>query len=96
MASVASEAPEGQAAGHAPLRAERRNEGHHDDEPGIDHQARHLGDAADVFHPVLIREAQILVEAVPHIVAVEQEGVPVHPMQLLLHEVGDRGLSGPR
>ena len=65
------------------------NEGHHDDQPGIDHEARHFGDAPDIFDPVLVGEAQILVEPMTHVVAVEQVGVPAFGVQLLLDQVGD-------
>ena len=44
-------------------------------DPGLDEELRHLADAADVLDPVGIGEAEILVEAVAHIVAVEQHGV---------------------
>ena len=49
--------------------------------PGIDHQLRHLGDAADVLDAVLVGEAEVLVQAVAHVVAVEQVGVPAHRQQ---------------
>src|SRR6202795_3068452 len=57
-----------QAASHAPFRAKRRYEGHHDDEPGIDHQACHLGDTSNVLDSILVGEAQVLVEPMTHIV----------------------------
>ena len=61
-----------QFAHHAPLGAERRDEGAQHDETGLGHQLGDLADAADVLHPVGLGEAEILVEAVAHIVAVEQ------------------------
>ena len=64
-----------QLARHAPLGAERRDERHQHDQAGVDHQLRHLGDAADVLDPVGVGEAEVLVEAVAHVVAVEQVGV---------------------
>jgi hypothetical protein len=66
-----------------------RDERGDDDQAGIGHQLRHFADAADILDPVGLGESQILVEAVAHIVAIEQEGVPVHPVQLLLDQVGD-------
>jgi hypothetical protein len=54
------------------------------DQARIRHQLRHLADAADILDAVGLGKAQILVEAVAHIVAIQQEGVPVHPVQLLL------------
>ena len=65
------------------------------DQPGIGHQLRHLADAADILHAVGIGEAQILVEPMADIVAIEQEGMAVHPHQLLLDQIGD-GRSCPR
>ena len=48
------------------------------DQAGIGHQLRDFADAADVLDPVGLGEAQVLVEPVADVVAVEQEGVPVH------------------
>ena len=42
------------------------------------------------------REAEVLVEAVAHVVAVEHVGVAAEPVQLGLDEVGDRRLAGAR
>ena len=44
-----------QVARHAPLGAERRDEGHQHDQAGVDHEPRDLGDAADVLDPILRR-----------------------------------------
>jgi hypothetical protein len=41
--------------------------------PASAHQLGHLGDAADVLHPVGIGEAEVAVEAVADIVAVEHD-----------------------
>ena len=57
------------------LGAERRDEGDEHDQPGIGHQPRHFGDAADVLDAVGLGEAEIAVEAVADIVAVEDVGV---------------------
>jgi hypothetical protein len=78
---------------HPPLGAERRDEADQHDQPRIDHQLRHLGHAADVLHPVLVGEAQVLVQAVADVVAVQDVGVVAHRQQLLLHQVGDGRLA---
>ena len=85
-----------QVAGHAPLGAERRDERHQHDEPGVDHEPGHLGDPADVLDPVGVGEAEVVVEAVAHVVAVEQVGVAPELVELLLDEVGDGRLAGAR
>ncbi len=64
-----------QLARHAPLGAEGRDEGHQHDQAGIHEQLGGLAHAADILHPVGIGEAQIPVEAVADIVAVQQIGV---------------------
>jgi hypothetical protein len=60
---------------HLALGAEGRDEGDEHDQAGIGHQLGDFGDAADVFHAIGIGEAEIAVEAVADIVAVEDEGV---------------------
>ena len=74
---------------HLALGAERRDERGDDDQAGIGHQLRHLADAADILDAIGIGEAEILVEPVADIVAIQQEGVAVHSRQLLLDDVGD-------
>ena len=59
------------------------------DEPGIGHQLGDLADAADVLDAVGIGEAQIAVEAVADIVAVEQDRVAPRRVKLLLQQIGD-------
>ena len=66
------------------------------DQAGIGHQLRDLGDAADVLDAVGVGEAEVVVEAVAHVVAVEQVGVPAERVQLLFDQVGDRRLAGAR
>ena len=56
---------------------------HEHDQPGIGHQLRHLADAADVLDPIGLGEAQILVQAVADVVAVEQDGVDAAGVKLL-------------
>ena len=48
-----------------------------------------LGDAADVFHPVGFREAQIAVQPVADIVAVQDHGVMAQRVQAFFHLVGN-------
>ena len=79
---------------HISLGAEGRDEGGDDNETRVCHQLGHFTDAADVFHTVGFGEAQILVQPVAHIVAVEKEGVAVHPRELLLDDVRDGRLAG--
>ena len=55
---------------------------------------RHLGDAADVLDAVGVGEAEVLVEAVADVVAVEQVGVAAERVQPLLDQVGDGRLAG--
>ena len=64
--------------------------------PALDHQLGDLADAADVLHPVGLGEAEVAVEPVADIVAVEQHGVMAGLMQPLLDDVGDGRLAGAR
>ena len=64
-----------QFAHHAALGAERRDERAQHDEPGVGHQLGHLADAPDVLDAVGFGKAEVAVEAVPHIVAVEHDGM---------------------
>ena len=61
---------------HVALGAERRDEGGQHDEAGVGHQPRDFADPADILDPVGLGEAEIAVETVADIVAIEQEGVP--------------------
>ena len=81
---------------HLPLGAERRDERGDHDQAGIGHEPGHLADAADILDAVGLGEAEVLVKPMAHVVAVEQEGVPVHPQQLFLHQIGDRRFAGAR
>ena len=85
-----------QLARHSPLGPEGRDEGDDDDQPGIGHQLRHFGDAADVLDAVLVGEAEVAVEPVADIVAVEDVGVAARRVQLLFQQVGDGRLAGAR
>ena len=83
----------GDLARQPPLVAERRDERDEDDEPGIGHQPGHFGDAADVLDARLLGEAEVLVEAVADVVAVEDVGVLALGGEALLDEVGDGRLA---
>ena len=52
------------------------------DEPGVDHQLGHLGDAADVLDAVGLGEAEVLVQPMADVVAVEEVGVAAQRVQL--------------
>src|SRR5215469_1176170 len=54
-----------------PISAERRDKGGDHNHPGVHKQTRYLTDATDVLHARLIAEAQILVEPVAHVVAIQ-------------------------
>ena len=72
-----------------PFGTEGRNEGHQDDESGVDHQLRHFGYAANVLDAVCIGEAEILVQSMAHVVAIENIGVATDRMQSLLDQICD-------
>src|SRR5262245_60256141 len=74
---------------HAPLGAERRDERDHDDKASIDEQSRRFGHAADILHPVGVGEAEILVETVADIVAVEHISVAPHGVEPPLKRISD-------
>ena len=61
--------------------------------PGIDHELGDFADAADVLDAVGVGEAEILVEAVAHVVAVEQVRAHAERVQLALDDVRDRRLA---
>jgi hypothetical protein len=51
----------------------------------VGHQRRDLGDAAEVFDAVGFGKAQILVEPMPHVVAIEQIRVPPREHLVVAH-----------
>ena len=75
------------------LGPERRDEGGQHDQPGVGHQPRDFADPADVLDAVGLGEAEVAVEPVADIVAVEQEGVPPARDELLLDQIGDGRLA---
>src|SRR4029079_17348269 len=74
-------------ANHVALSPERRNEGGEHNQARVSHQSRHFADAADVFDPVRFGEAEVAIEAVADVVAVEQEGVAAARRKLLFNQV---------
>ena len=66
-----------------------RDERGQGDQPGVREELRHLADAADVLGPVLGREAEVLVEAVADVVAVEDVG-PDAALEETLLEIARR------
>ena len=64
--------------------------------PGIGHQLGDLADATDVLDAVGFGEAEVLVEAVTHIVAVEHQRMHAARMQAGLDQVGDGRFAGAR
>src|SRR6202011_5932036 len=70
-----------------PFGAKRRNERANHDQPRLGHQLGDFADAPDVFNPVRVGKTKIAIEAVSHIVAVEQHRVPPAGQQLLLDEI---------
>lgn len=55
-----------------------------------------LGDSADVLHAILGREAEILVQAEAHVVAIESVGLQAEREQVLLKRRCDGGLARGR
>ena len=86
----------GEIAHEPPLGAERRDERAEHDQADVGHQLRHLADAADVLDPVGGGEAEILVEAVADVVAVEQGGMNAALVQPRLDQIGDRRFARRR
>ena len=78
-----------------PLAAERRNEGDQHDQTGVDHQLGNLGNPANVLDAVGVGEAEILVQPMPDVVAIEDVCMPPERDELLLHQVGDGRLARP-
>ena len=75
---------------------ERRNERAEHDEAGVGHQPRHLAHAPDVLDAIGGGEAQVFVEAVANVIAVEQCRVHTARVKLGLDQIGDRGFPRAR
>ncbi len=85
-----------QLAHHAPLGAERRDERAQHDEAGVGHQLGDFADAADVLDAVALGEAQVAVETVADIVAVEQQRMRTARVQAGFDQIGDGRFAGAR
>ena len=79
---------------HLPVGCEGRDEGAEHDEAGFRHQLRDLADAADIFDAVGEGKAEIFVQPVADVVAVEQNRVHAAGIELLFDEIGDRRFAG--
>lgn len=66
------------------------------DEPRIGEEPRHLGDAPDVLLAVLGREAQVLVQAMPHIVTIQGVAGDAVSHQVLLQSKANGCLASSR
>jgi hypothetical protein len=64
------------------------------DHAGVNEQFRDLGDPPRVLDPRLIAEAEIAVDVVAKIVAVEQRGITPEIAKAPVHQVGDRRFAG--
>ncbi len=80
-------------ASHPALALERGYERGEHDESGIGHEPCDFGDPTDVLDPIGVGEAEILVEPVADVVAVQQIGVTPVGEQLALDDVGDGGFA---
>ena len=74
--------------------AVRRDEGRERDDAGVGEELRDLADAADVLGAVLGREAEVLVEAVADVVAVEDVGAHAALPEALLEVDRDGRFAG--
>jgi hypothetical protein len=93
---TSTNSPQAAVRGPAALGAERRDEGGQHDQAGVDHQLGDLGHPADVLDPVFLGEAEVLVQAVADVVAVQQIGVAAQGVQALFDQVGDGRLARAR
>ena len=78
---------------HPSFLAEGRDEGDQHDQARVRHQPRHLGHPSDVLDAVGVREAEVPVQPVTHVVAVQHHRVEALGEQALLDAVGDGGLA---
>ena len=63
---------------------------------GLDHELCDFGDPANILNSILVRKAEIAIEPVTDIVAVQKDGMTSEPMQHLLEQIRDRRLAGSR
>lgn len=71
------------------------NEGTHDDEARIIHEARNLANAAYILNAVFLRETEIPVQAVTDIIAVERVCVMTAFKKKLIDKIGNRAFTRP-
>ena len=81
---------------HLALGAERRDERAQDDHACVDEQLRDFADTADVLHAIGVGEAEVAIQAVADVVAVEHVSVRATRVQLTLEDAGDRALARAR
>lgn len=77
-------------AGHLPLPLERGDKCRHDNKTGIHHQFGYFGNAADILHAVGVGEAEVFVEALANVVAVQDISAIAACMQLHFQSVSQR------
>src|ERR1700733_6507695 len=65
-------------------------------ETGVDEQAGNLHGPANILYPVSLRESQVPVEPVPHVVTIENISVSAGDEQLLFEEVRNCRLARTR
>ena len=80
-------------AGDVTIFAIRGDEAGHGDEAGIGKEFGHFAYAADILFAVFRRKAQILVQAVAHVVTVKDIGEPVSLNQRMLQCECERAFS---
>ena len=78
------------------LGLKRRDERRDHDDARVDHQLGYLGHTSNVLNSIGVSEAEVAVQPVTHVVAVEQIRVAAHRVQLLLNNVGDSRLASAR
>src|SRR6185437_10459546 len=85
-----------QFARHAPLRSEGRDKRNKHDQSGIYEQLCRLANPANVFHAIDVCEAEIAIEPVADIVAVEQIGVSAFGEERAFDQVRNGGFARSR
>jgi hypothetical protein len=85
-----------QLARHPALGAIRGNERDKDDETRLGHEAGDFPDPADVLDTIRLGKPEILVQAVTHVVAIEDVRVIPEQVKALLDEIGDRSKHAER
>ena len=79
--------------GLIPISLVGRNESRQCQAAGAREQGGHFADAADVFRPVFSREAKILVQPMPDVVAIEHVRVQPARVQQVIDGVGNGALA---